>query len=135
MGAFVSNKPVHVTVDSKPDEYIAIIPKLGAGARADLQNKLLSIKGGEGEGADMKADISFNAGLYNMLLLEAGVVGWKLRGDPDCGIALDAEGCVPFKYEHIRSLDLDDELVDAALGELAKRNPMSGKPPKPSATA
>lgn len=123
MGSFVGNKPVQVTVDGRPDEYIAIVPKLGAGARAELQNKLLNVTQGEGG----EADIAFNAGLYNVLLLEAGVVDWKLKGDPEAGLPLDAEGCVPFKHDRIRDLDLDDELVDATLGELAKRNPMQAR--------
>lgn len=133
MGAFVSKTPVRVTLPSRPDEYIAIVPKLAAGARADLHNRLLSVKLNEDAAGEDKADLAFNAGLYNQLLLEAAIVGWRLQGDPDCGLELDAEGYVKFKHEHIGQLDLDDELVDAALGEIAKRNPLSAKQPGKSA--
>lgn len=125
MGAFVSKTPIKVTVEGRPDEYIAIAPKLGAGARADLQNRLLEVSAGEGE--DAQADVAIHAGLYNQLLLEAGIVGWRLRGEPDCGLELDDEGFVKFKQAYIRQLDLDDELVDKALEEIATRNPLSAK--------
>lgn len=125
MGAFVSKTPVKVTVEGRPDEYIAIAPKLGAGARADLQNKLLSVKMEAGD--EQKPDIVYQAGLLSQALLEAGIVGWRLRGDPDCGLELDDDGFVKFKHECIRALDLDDELVDKALEELTERNPLGGK--------
>lgn len=128
MGAFVSKTPVKVTVEGRPDEYISIAPKLGAGARADMQNKLLSVKMGEDADGERGADVNFQAGMLNLLLLEAGVTGWKLKGEAECGLELDDEGFVKFKHDYIRSLDLDDDLVDAALGELAKRNPLSAKP-------
>lgn len=128
MGAFVSKTPVKVTLEGRLDEWIAIVPKLGAGARADLQNKLLLVKMGEDDAqGGNKADIEYQAGLLSQTLLEAGIVGWRLKGAPDCGLDLDEEGYVKFKVECIRSLDLDDELVDKALEELTTRNPLGGK--------
>lgn len=125
MGAFVSKTPVKVTVDDRPDEWINIVPKLGAGAQADLQNQLMSVKMEAGD--EQKPEFAYAAGSMNVALLEAGITGWKLRGEPECGLELDEEGFVKFKHEYIGQLDLEDDLVDKALGELAKRNPFGGK--------
>jgi len=123
MSSFVSKKPVRVTVDGRPDEWIDVRAKLGVGAAGELTDHLISVAGIGGE----EAQVKLHAGRYTTALLRAGVVGWRIVGDPECGLPLDAEGGVPFKLDSIEFLDPDDDLVDAALQELVRRNPTLGR--------
>ncbi len=131
MGSFVSKRPVRVTVEDRPDEYIEIRAKLGVGAAGDLTDSLLSVSGLGGDDAEVK----LHAGKYTAALLRAGIVGWRIKGDPESGLPQDEEGCVPFKADFVDMLDEDDPLVDAALQEIVRRNPTLGRGRQRSANA
>lgn len=122
MPRFVSLTPVKVTVPEAPDEYILIKPKLSADERSALQDVLLHVDATEGDSA-------MRFGAYLKALKDAAVVGWRVfaRDDEDA-IIRDANGqpvLVPFAPEMLARFDEDDPLVDAALGEIARRNPLA----------
>jgi len=122
MPSFVSLIPVKVTVPERPDEYILIKPKLSGDERSALQDELLQI--------DSAMDTKVRLGAYTRALKRMAVLGWRIfdRDDEDV-ISRDANGqpvLVPFMPEYVARMDDDDALVDAALGEIAKRNPMKG---------
>lgn len=133
MGAFVSKRPVRLTVDGRPDEYIAILPKLGVEAKSELTDNLMSVSGA---GTD-EQELKLHAGRYNLAMLRAGVVGWKLRWDEESGLPQDPNepGFVLFKPEFLSYMDEEDELVDKALEELVTRNPSLGRGQKPKPSA
>jgi hypothetical protein len=115
MGAFVGRAPVRVAVVERPDEWIEIKAKLSVGDRGRLTDAVMSVSSGN----DGQADVALHAGQYQLALLQAAVCDWRLK-DEDGGF-------VPFNRERIADLDMDDALVDKALGEIAARNPLGGK--------
>lgn len=110
MGAFVSKEPVRIELPERPGEYIAIKAKLSAGDRSRLLDMSVKVK------AEKDADVTVDAGQYTLLgLMQVAFLGWRL---------LDDDGAeVPFDRKLIEDLDRDDPLVDAALAEIARRNP------------
>lgn len=123
MSSFVGKKPVRVTIDERPDEWIDIKPKFSIQDRAAFQDSVLKAEFNR-EGDENQAHISMAAGQLTFRMLELAVVGWQLKDDEG--------GHVPFKREMIGALDQDDPLVDKALAEIAERNPtLAGKSATP----
>ncbi len=110
MSNFVSREPVRVTVETQPDEWIAIKPKMSVGDRGILSDRMMHVNTVDG-----KTNVDINAGQYLAAMLEVSIVDWCL---------LDEAGQpVPFSKSLIAGLDPDSPLIDAVLGEIAKRNP------------
>ena len=110
MGSFVSKEPFRVTVEDRPDEWVAIKPKMSVGDRGTLSDAIMTVST-----AGKETNVSVKAGQYLAAMLRVNVVDWRILGD-------DGQP-VPFKRELIADLDPDDTLIDAVLGEIARRNP------------
>ena len=114
MSSFVSKEPVRVTVEDRPDEWVAIKPKMSVGDRGTLNDAIMTVSAGMGKD-DKDTKVNVQAGQYLAAMLRVNIVDWRLLGD-------DGQP-VPFKRELIADLDPDDTLIDATLGEIARRNP------------
>lgn len=116
MGAFARKSVIYVTADAvlpaKPEagvQYIAIKSKLSLGEKADLEGALLHIDADAGRP-------EIRTSTFLRMANRVAIVDWYL---------LDEKGQpVPFSPDLIDELDPTDPLVDKALGEWAKVNPL-----------
>ena len=111
---FVSKEPVKVTVEDRPDEWIAIKAKMSVGDRGAFSDAIMTVSAGVGKDSE-DTKVNVKAGQYLAALLRMNIVDWRFLGD-------DGQP-VPFKRELIADLDPDDTLIDAVLEEIARRNP------------
>jgi hypothetical protein len=109
---FVSREPVKVTIaaDGPDSEWVSIKPKMSVGDRGTLSDRIMHVSTAGGT-----TDVDVKAGQYLLAMLEVNIVDWRLLDD--------AGQPVPFKKDMIAGLDPDSPLIDAVLGEIAKRNP------------
>jgi hypothetical protein len=104
---FISDERVPVTVG---DNTIFIRPKMSVGVKNRVIGAAAKV---EGKGAE------FNVGAYTTALLVHNVLGWE-------GPAFEGFKCTP---ENIEKLDPDESLVEAAIEEIARRNPQGKTDP------
>ncbi len=119
MGSFVSKEPVRVTLENRPDEWVAIKPKMSVGDRGTLSDAIMVVSA-----TGKETNVNVKAGQYLAAMLRVNIMDWRILGD-------DGQP-VPFKRELIADLDPDDTLIDAALGEIARRNPTLTETPAKS---
>ena len=119
MGGFVSKEPVKVTIESRPDEWVAIKPKMSIGDRGTLSDAIMMVSA-----TGKETNVNVKAGQYLAAMLRVNIVDWRFLGE-------DGQP-VPFKRELIADLDPDDTLIDAVLGEITRRNPTLAATPATS---
>lgn len=131
MSSFASKTPVKVTVDSRPDEFVAVRSKLSVEAKGVLQDALMTVD--TSNAAD--PELHMHAGRYVFAVLQSNVVGWRLKLDPESGLEEDPNdpGYVRFKPEYIGQMDEEDDLVSATLVKIVELNPTLGQARKPNA--
>jgi hypothetical protein len=117
MGAFVSSKPVRISLPDAPDEWIEIKAKLSLGDREALEAGMFDIRmNGNTAQFDIRGDklLSSYAG---QILLKAVIVAWNLA-DPD-----DETKIMPLADESFARIDLDSPIITEVLQEVDRRNP------------
>jgi hypothetical protein len=97
---------------------IYILPKMDLGTRNRLMDELAHIE--QASGSKTAPSMAFALGRYMTALAVTNIVAWE-------GPAFEGMLCTE---ANIRLLDPDEPLVDMALAEIGKRNPLASKNPK-----
>jgi hypothetical protein len=114
MGAFVSSKPVRISLPDVPGEWIEIKAKFSIADRERLQGEVLDVRmDGNTPTVSVRGDKILSS-MAGRSLLEIAITGWHLTNDGED---------VPYSVAAMVDLDLDDPLVTKVLEEIATRNP------------
>jgi len=127
MAHFISKSPIKVHLPSDEEEYILIKPRLSHADRAYVQDQIyevdVDVPGSQAlsdETLDRPAKVKVHMSEATGALLERGVVGWQLWEE---GAERTEENKIPFDKALVAQADPENELWDAVLQELLRRNP------------
>lgn len=112
---FIDTSRIAVFIDSDPENIIFIKPKMDFGTKNRVQDAMMQISANDASGAKLGMVI----GAYTVALAVHNIVDWdgpKFRLPSGQKMA-----CTP---QNIQRLDPDEPLVERAMEEIARRNPL-----------